>query len=42
MASGGILVYGYDDRPATSPQPYAAEDIIIVSIRFLVSSMLLH
>lgn len=30
-ASGGIVVYGYSDRPATSPQPYKAEDIIIVS-----------
>lgn len=29
-ASGGIVVYGYANRSVTSPQPYAAEDIIIV------------
>ncbi|MCJ1465052.1 hypothetical protein MMC07_003668 [Pseudocyphellaria aurata] len=31
IASGGITVYGYGDRPATSPQPYPAEDIIILT-----------
>lgn len=25
------MVYGYDDRPATSPQPYAAEDIVVLT-----------
>ncbi|MCJ1261797.1 hypothetical protein MMC22_001665 [Lobaria immixta] len=31
MASGAIVVYGYGNRPATSPQPYASEDIAILS-----------
>lgn len=26
----GYVVYGYGDRPVSSPQPYAAEDIVIV------------
>jgi Peptidase family S41 len=30
-ASGGIVVYGYGSRPATTPQPYAAEDIVILT-----------
>ena len=31
IATEGIFIYGYGVDPATSPQPYDASDIIIVS-----------
>jgi len=39
--AGGLVVYGFGDRPATSPQPpFAADDIIIVSSMPSLSSLL--
>lgn len=29
-SAGGIVVYGFANRSATSPQPYAAADVVIV------------
>ena len=35
---GGITIYGYADRPATAPQPYAAADIILLTDSLCVST----
>ncbi|MCJ1473175.1 hypothetical protein MMC13_001826 [Lambiella insularis] len=31
VASGGIVVYGFADRPANTSQPYASQDIVILT-----------
>ena len=36
--SSGIVIYGYGDRSATSPEPFAADQIILLSDAFCSSS----